>query len=178
MAKKSVPKSRLNINYDTKVNGVLKKKELPYKVLVVGDLSKGKSDDVKQEFAERQIRRMDNGVDRALSDMNINLDIEVPNFMSKNSENIKVDYKLNAVKDFKPDAVAKKVPQINAMLKLKEMLVSFAKDVDNNRNLKKLIDEVFSNKEELELLKSKIPNLDNYSIKQISNDNEPTGGEE
>lgn len=164
MAKKEVPKSRLNINYDTKVNGVLKKKELPYKVLVVGDLSKGQSDDAKVEFANREVRRIDNGVDRALSDMNISLDLEVPNFVSKEQGNIKVNYKLNSMKDFKPDAVAENVPQLKALLELKEMLNSFAKEIDNNRSLKKLVDGVFSNKEELDLLKNKIPNLANYSI--------------
>ncbi|AXA32989.1 type VI secretion system contractile sheath small subunit [Francisella adeliensis] len=164
MARKTIPKSRLMINYETTVDGILKKKELPYKVLVAGDFSKGKSKDAEQELADREIRKVDNGVDRAMRDMDISLNFEVPNFVSKQSNNINVNYKLEAVKDFKPDAVAQKVPEIKALLQLKEILSSFAKDIDNNRNLKKTIDSVFSDKDELDVLKKKIPNLANYSI--------------
>ncbi|RZP30983.1 type VI secretion system contractile sheath small subunit, partial [Francisella tularensis subsp. holarctica] len=41
----------------------------------------------------------------------------------------------------------------------KEILASFAKDIENNRNLKKTIDMIFSDSNELESLKSKIPAL-------------------
>ena len=171
MAKKKIPQSRLMINYETNVDGVKKKKDLPYKVLVVGDLSKGASVDAKEDLADREIRNITNGVDRTLSDMNISLDFEVPNFVSKEAGNISVDYKLNGMKDFTPGAVAEKVPEIKALMELKEILTSFSKDIDNNRNLKKVIDAVFSDEKELELLKGKIPALENYSISGPAEEN-------
>ncbi|AJI46297.1 MULTISPECIES: type VI secretion system contractile sheath small subunit [Francisella] len=169
MSKNKIPNSRLMINYETKVDGVLKKKELPYRVLVVGDLSKGRSVDAKEEFADRQVRRVKNGVDRVLEDMNISFDFEAPNFVSKDPSNLKVNYRIQSMKDFRPDAVAKKVPEIRALLEMKEILASFAKDIENNRNLKKVIDMIFSDNNELEALKKKIPALANYTIKD-SND--------
>ncbi|ABO46042.1 type VI secretion system contractile sheath small subunit [Francisella tularensis] len=165
MAKNKIPNSRLMINYETNVDGVLKKKELPYRVLVVGDLSKGRSVDAKKEFADREVRRVNNGVDRVLEEMNISFDFEAPNFVSKDRSNLKVNYRIESVKDFRPDAVAKKVPEIRALLEMKEILASFAKDIENNRNLKKTIDMIFSDSNELESLKSKIPALTNYTIK-------------
>lgn len=165
MAKNKIPNSRLMINYETNVDGVLKKKELPYRVLVVGDLSKGRSVDAKKEFTDRVVRRVNNGVDRALEDMNISFDFEAPNFVSKDPSNLKVNYRIQSVKDFRPDAVAKKVPEIRALLEMKEILASFAKDIENNRNLKKTIDMIFSDSNELEALKNKIPALTNYTIK-------------
>ena len=165
MSKNNIPSSRLMINYETNVDGVLKKKELPYKVLVVGDLSKGRSIDAKVEFADREVRRVKNGVDRVLEDMNISFDFEVPNFVSKDPSNLKVNYRIQGMKDFRPDAVAKKVPEIRALLEMKEILASFAKDIENNRNLKKVIDMIFSDNNELEALKKKIPALTNYIIK-------------
>lgn len=177
MSKKMVPNSRLMINYETNVDGVLKKKELPYRVLVAGDLSKGRSTNSKQELADRSVIKIQNGVDRALAEMNITLNFEVPNFVSKESGNLKVNYKLEAIKDFKPDAVAKKVPEIRALLELKEILSSFAKDIDNNRSLKRVIDSVFSDSKELALLKEKIPNLANYAI-ESSEDNQNKQEEE
>ncbi|MDE4955398.1 type VI secretion system contractile sheath small subunit, partial [Francisella tularensis] len=55
MAKNKIPNSMLMINYETNVDGVLKKKELPYRVLGVGDLSKGRSGDAKKVFAYREV---------------------------------------------------------------------------------------------------------------------------
>ncbi|AXH32801.1 type VI secretion system contractile sheath small subunit [Francisella opportunistica] len=168
MSKNKIPNSRLMINYETKVDDVLKKKELPYRVLVVGDLSKGRSVDAKKEFVDREVRRVKNGVDRALEDMNISFDFEAPNFVSKDPSNLKVNYRIQSMKDFKPDAVAKKVPEIRALLEMKEILASFGKDIENNRNLKKVIDMIFSDNNELEALKKKIPALTNYAIKDSS----------
>ncbi|MDE4982368.1 type VI secretion system contractile sheath small subunit, partial [Francisella tularensis subsp. holarctica] len=74
-------------------------------------------------------------------------------------------YRMESVKDFRPDAVAKKVPEIRALIEMKEILASFAKDIENNRNLKKNIDMIFSDSNELESLNSKIPALTNYTNK-------------
>lgn len=163
-SKKLPPKSRLNIKYDTVVDGVLKKKELPYKVLAMGDFSDGLSDDAKQDYANRKIRNINQGIDKTLSDMNISLDFEVPNLISKAGGNLAINYKLNSMKDFKPESIVNKVPQIKGLIVLKEKLESLSKEIDNNRNLKRLIDSTFSNKEDLESLKKKIPNISNYLI--------------
>jgi type VI secretion system protein ImpB len=167
MAKKQPPESRLNIKYDTTVNGVLKKKELPYKVLVMGDFSNGASDDAKVDYADREIRNIKSGVDQTLSDMNISLDLEVPNLISKQGGNINVNYKLNSMKDFKPDNIAEKVPEIKSLMMLKQNLISLSKEIENTRSLKKLLDSTFSNEEELNMLKSKIPNLEHYTLSDI-----------
>jgi type VI secretion system protein ImpB len=167
-AGKQPPKSRLNIKYETKVDGVLKKKELPYKVLLMGDLSKGSSSDSKSDYANRNIRAVDQGVNNILSDMDISLDLKVPNFLSKNGGEIHVDYKIDSMKDFKPDAMAEKVPEIKSLLALKESLISLAKEIDNNRNLKKIIDQTFSNEDDLNVLRGKIPNLDKYAVNDIT----------
>lgn len=76
---KKIPKSRLMIQYDTRVEGEPKKKELPYRLLVVGDLSKGKSKDAQMEFEDRPLRVVKNGLDSTLRDMKISAKMNVPN---------------------------------------------------------------------------------------------------
>ncbi|MBK2125037.1 type VI secretion system contractile sheath small subunit [Fangia hongkongensis] len=162
---KKIPQSRLMIQYDTRVEGEPKKKELPYRLLVIGDLSKGKSKDAKKEFEDRSVRVVKNGIDAALKDMDISANISVPNSINpQKSAMLNINYKFNSVGDFQPDKIAKKVPELNALLKLKEMLSSFEKDIDNNRTLKKTIDKIFSNKEALSQLKTELPQLDSYRL--------------
>ena len=44
------------------------------------------------------------------------------------------------------------------------MLSGFEKDIDNNRTLKKTIDNIFSDQAQLQALKESIPQLKNYSL--------------
>jgi len=169
---KKLPKSRLMIQYDTRVNGEKKKKELPYRVLVVGDYSQGKSKDAQVVFEERAVRSIENGIDATLKDMNIALNLRVPNSINPNkSPMLDVKYQFTSMADFRPDRIAQKVPELNALLQLKGMLSSFEKDIDNNRALKKTIDNIFSNKQALESLKNDIPNLQNYNLSKATPDN-------
>lgn len=164
-ANKKIPQSRLMIQYDTRVEGEKKKKELPYKILMMANISNGTSKDAQQPLQDRQVRNLKNGIDATLNDMNIPIKMVVPNYInSKKSPTINIEYKLSGMKDFRPDQIAEKVPQIKALLKLKEMLISFEKDIDNNRSIKDSIDQVFSNKEQLEQLKDSLPDLQRYSF--------------
>ena len=64
-----IPKSRLMLRYKTEVDGELKDKELPFRLLVVGDLSQGLSKDRKEDFEERKVRHMDGTIDSMMNDM-------------------------------------------------------------------------------------------------------------
>ncbi|MCL9781019.1 type VI secretion system contractile sheath small subunit [Vibrio sp. S4M6] len=162
---KKLPKSRLMIQYDTRVEGEKKKKELPYRTMVLGDFSAGKSKDAQVPFEEREVRTLKHGINSSLKDMGISLDIAVPNSINPSkSPMLNLKFDLNSMKDFKPENLAKKIPEINALLQLKEMLSSFEKDIDNNRTLKKTIDNIFSDKVQLQALRESIPQLDNYSL--------------
>ncbi|WP_237360883.1 type VI secretion system contractile sheath small subunit [Vibrio marisflavi] len=162
---KKLPKSRLMIQYDTRVEGEKKKKELPYRMMVLGDFSAGKSKDAQVPFEEREVRTLKHGINSSLKDMGISLNVSVPNSINPSkSPMLNLNFELNSMKDFKPENLAKKIPEINALLQLKEMLSGFEKDIDNNRTLKKTIDNIFSDQAQLQALKESIPQLDNYSL--------------
>ncbi|WP_119343879.1 type VI secretion system contractile sheath small subunit [Facilibium subflavum] len=164
---KKIPQSRLMIQYDTRVEGEPKKKELPYRILAMGDLSQGKSKDAKKSFEDRLVRSLKNGIDATLKDMDITLKLSVPNSINPHkSPTLDIDYKLEKMADFRPDRIAKKVPELNALLQLKDMLSSFEKDLDNNRMLKKTIDQIFSSKEALAQLKTQLPKLQSYQLEK------------
>lgn len=159
------------IQYDTRIEGQAKKKELPFRCLVFGDFSQGKSKDRQLEFEDRNVRVIKNGIDATLKDMDIGIDITVPNSINpQRSPMLDIHYKFNKMADFQPDKLAKQVPQLNALLKLKEMLISFEKDIDNDRALKKTIDRIFSDKDMLLQLKGQLPKLDCYRLNSIDND--------
>ncbi|MCL9780273.1 type VI secretion system contractile sheath small subunit [Vibrio sp. S4M6] len=161
-----IPKSRFMIAYDTRVNGELKKgKELPFKVLVLGDFSSGLSNDQNVALEVRKIRSLKSGIDMVLKDMDICLNIRIPDVMNHNegalvAYNIKVD----SIKSFQPESIMKNIPKINNLLKCKSMLTSFEKDIENSRDIKRLMDSIFSDSEALDKLKKNIPNLEKFII--------------
>ena len=162
---KKLPASRLMIQYDTRVEGIPKKKELPFRLLALGDFSKGRSKDAKIAFEDREVRHIKNGIDAELKDMNITLDLNVANSINpKSSSTLDIAYKLEKLADFRPDRIIKKVPQLSALIELRKMLSSFEKDVDNNRALRKVVDKVFSDKDRLEELKKDFNGLDKYLL--------------
>ena len=171
---KAIPQSRLMIEYDTRVDGVKKKKELPYRVLIMSDASKGKSKDAQLAFQDRNIRPIKNGVDAALKDMQVPLKLTVPNYINPDKvANIDIDCILEGMKDFTPDQIAQKIPQVRMLLKMREMLVNFEKDVDNNRAIRDTLDGVFSDQEQIDTLKKELVHLPAYHLEQKQPDQEP-----
>lgn len=159
---KNIPQSRLMIDYDTNVDGVKVKKTLPFRVLVLGDFTKRKD---REELSKRQIFDISNGIDHTLKEMKIKFDFKVPNFLSKeDGSEIHVNYDITSMRDFTPAAIVDKVAPLKSLVKLKEMLYSLAQEIDNNKKTKQLIEGIFKNKDELEHMKSQIPNLERYSV--------------
>ncbi|MCE1644996.1 type VI secretion system contractile sheath small subunit, partial [Enterobacter hormaechei] len=97
--------------------------ELPLNLLVVGDL-KGKSEDTPIE--ERQAVSINkNNFNAVMNEANINLTFNVPNRLDeKSEEDLSVNLEIKSLSDFSPDNIAKKVPELNKLLELREALVA------------------------------------------------------
>lgn len=163
---KTLPQSRIMLNYDTSVEGKKKRKQIPYKLLIMGDLSKGLSKYAKEDFIKRKIVNAKGTIDHLISDMDIVVETKVENCINP-SKNPTLDVKipLKKMRDFKPDSIVENVPQLKTLATLRDMLKSFMKDVDNNRALKDKLDQVLSDKSSLEsLLEEFSAAKDKYSI--------------
>ena len=162
-----IPQSRLMIQYETKVDGTFKKKELPYRILLMGDLSNGLSKNAQQLLEYREPVLIQNGINNALKNMEITLDMKVANVISPSKKpHLDIKYSFESMADFRPDQIAKKIPELNALSQLKVMLARFSKEVDNNKQLKKTLDKIFSSPEELEKLRKNIPLLKDYNMEK------------
>ena len=163
---KTIPQSRIMLNYDTSVEGKKKRKQIPYKLLIVGDVSKGLSKYAKKDFINREIISAKSTMDHLLADMEIEVEAKVENCInpSKNST-LDVKIPLKKMKDFKPDSIVENIPQLKTLAILRDMLKSFMKDVDNNRSLKDMLDQILSDETSLESLQKEFSVAkDKYSI--------------
>ena len=87
---KDIPKSRITITYDMEVNGTKKKKELPFKQLLIGDMSLGNSEEKKQELPNRQIYVLSSpNLADVMKPMGIKFNVDVLTIPSPNNRLIK-----------------------------------------------------------------------------------------
>jgi type VI secretion system protein ImpB len=143
-----IPKSRITLRYRTEINGAPADIELPYRLLVLGDFSKGSSKDRKDDLRERKLRSMDgSNTDAVMADMDISLKLNVANLIDEAGGDLPVELPFKKIRSFSPDEVAKNVPKLKFLLSIKELLEEVTAEADNRSEFRALLDEVVSHPE-------------------------------
>ena len=147
-----LPQSRITLKYRTTINGQEEDIKLPMRTMVLGDFSMGTSKDRQEELEERRLRTLDgtNRVDDLIKDMGITLNVEVPNQINPDKDDLKLSVPITSLKSFNPDDVAQHIPQVKALLLLKTLLLEMQSNIDNRRDLRKLIQEICANPEAMQ----------------------------
>jgi type VI secretion system protein ImpB len=142
-----IPKSRITLTYRTQVNGTRADKALPFRLLVMGDFSRGASSDRKKDLDQREIRNLDGkNLNQVIQNMGMSLSFKVPNRVDKKDPvdgsepaPLQVDIKLDSMKSFSPVEVARQVPKINSLLTLRKLLLELQGNLDNRKEFRQLV---------------------------------------
>ena len=153
-----LPRSRLTLTYKTTINGEPETVNLPLRLLMLGDYSLGTSADRKVDLEERQLRSIDNrNLDSVMSDMNMSIKVQVPNRINPDQEGeFEVSIPITKMRSFSPDEIAQHVPRIKALLLLKSLLLELQSNIDNRKELRKIIQDLFRSPESLDKLRSEL----------------------
>jgi type VI secretion system protein ImpB len=135
------PRERVNIVYKPATGGAQEEKELPLKMLVMGDFTL-KNDETPLEDRKAINIDKDNFND-VMKDHKVSLDVNVKNTLSgKDGEEISAKLKFDTLKDFDPDAVARQVPELAKMLELRDALAALKGPLGNFPAFRKKIEEI------------------------------------
>lgn len=147
MAESIVPKERVNIRYRPATGNMKEEVELPLKLLVVGDFTQ-KPDERPVEDRELANVNKDN-FDEVLKSQHLSLDLSVDNKLSEEAgdEKIAVSLAFDRLKDFEPEAVVRQVPELKALLELREALVALKGPLGNIPAFRKMIQSVIEDEE-------------------------------
>jgi len=143
-----VPKARVNIKLDLHTGGAQKKVELPLKLVVMGDYSNGQENRPLSEREKININK--NNFNSVLSEFSPTVNITVENTLTGDGSEESVKLSFSEMKDFEPEQVARQIPQLKAMLAMRNLL----RDLKSN-----LLDNVTFRKELENILKD--PSLSN-----------------
>lgn len=143
MAKEAsvAPKERVNIVYKPATGDAKEEVELPLKVLVMGDFTQA-SDETPVEDRKAINIDKDNFND-VLNSYNIKLESVVDNKLTDDpGEQMAVKLSFNSLKDFDPDAIVEKVPELKKLVELRNALKAVKGPLGNIPEFKKKLNEI------------------------------------
>lgn len=140
MAKEAsvAPRERVNIVYRPATGDAQEEVELPLKLLVMGDFTLAPDD---RPLEEREPVNIDKDkFNEAMKGQNININVTVPNKLSEDPEaEMSVNLQFETLKDFQPEAIVSKVPELNRLLELRDALKSLKGPLSNIPEFRKKI---------------------------------------
>ncbi|MBT8396596.1 MAG: type VI secretion system contractile sheath small subunit [Gemmatimonadetes bacterium] len=130
--------SRVNISYDVETGGAMEKKEIPFVMGVMSDLSGDGLEDLP-EVADRKFTEVSaDTFDKVLKGMNPRLQFAVDNKLEEDSdEKIGVELNFRDFSDFSPEKVARQVEPLKKLLDRREDLLDLKGRLQTNRKFSK-----------------------------------------
>ncbi|MBL8343086.1 MAG: type VI secretion system contractile sheath large subunit [Rubrivivax sp.] len=139
MARNRAP--RVQIEYDVEMYGAEKKKQLPFVVGVLADLS-GKPSEALPPVAERKFRQIDvDNFDAVMKSMRPRVAFRLPNVLVGEGD-LPVDITFETLDDFSPTEVARKTFALDRLLEARIRLAALAVQMDGNSDAQELVGRV------------------------------------
>lgn len=135
---------RVQIEYDVEIYGSQKKVQLPFVMGVMADLS-GKPAEPLPSVADRNFLEIDvDNFDSRLKAMKPRVAFQVPNTLSgeNSTDSLSVDITFESLADFSPDAVARKVEPLRALLEARTQLADLLSYIDGKVAVEELLAKV------------------------------------
>jgi type VI secretion system protein ImpB len=161
-----LPRSRITLTYRTTINGEAETVSLPLRMLMLGDFSLGSSEDRKVDLEARKLRSVNGrNLDELMKDMKMSLRFQVPNRINPDVEaDLDVELPIDRMKSFHPDEVVHHVPKLKALRLLKKLLLEMQSSIDNQKALRGLVYELFSNKEALKQVLAELKDYESLRL--------------
>ncbi|EOL8968898.1 type VI secretion system contractile sheath small subunit [Cronobacter dublinensis] len=135
-----VPKARINLKLALHTGSAQKKVELPLKLLTVGNFSNGRE---SRPLSEREkINVNKNNFNSVLSEFNPEVSLAVPNTLAGDGSEENVTLSFFDIKDFEPEQVARQIPQLRAMLAMRNLLRDLKSNLLDNATFRKELEKI------------------------------------
>jgi type VI secretion system protein ImpB len=156
MAKESLQKKvgrvrppRVHITYDVQVGDAIEKRDLPFVVGVLADLS-GMPDKPLPPIAKRKFVSIDrDNVNDVMKKIGPRLAFKVPNRLNEDDTKLNVELRFESMDDFQPAKVAQQITPLRKLLELRNSLANLRSSLIGNEKLESLLQEMIQNQEML-----------------------------
>ncbi len=144
-----VRKPRVHITYDVETGGAMEKKELPFLVGIMADLS-GQPKEALPAMRERKFIDVDkDNLEAVMAKQTPRVAMKVDNKVTDEGGKLAVELNFKKMDDFSPAAVVNQVPALKALLEKRQKLEELLKKTDGNDKLDALLSEIINNADSL-----------------------------
>jgi type VI secretion system protein ImpB len=139
---------RVQITYDVEIGDAVEKKELPFVVGVMSDLS-GQPAEPLPKLKNRRFVEIDrDNFNEVMDSMSPRLDVSVADTL-KGSGNLKIELNFKSMGDFHPESIVEQVPRLKKLLEARGQLRDLLAKLDGNDELDSVLEQIVSNTDEL-----------------------------
>lgn len=135
-----IPKSRVNIQLSLHTGGAQKKIELPLKLVMVGDYSNGAEQRPVSEREKVNVNK--HNFNSVLADFSPSLKLSVENTLANDGSEEAVNLTFRDMQDFTPEQVACQIPQLKAMLAMRNLLRDLKANLLDNQAFRKELEKI------------------------------------
>jgi type VI secretion system protein ImpB len=147
---------RVQITYDVETGGAIEKKELPFVVGVLADLS-GQPDKPLPAIKDRKFVEIDrDNFDQVLAKMTPRLAFKVDNKLSDDDTKIGIEIKFSSMEDFEPQNVVEQVEPLRKLIELRRKLANLRSSLYGNDKLEKMLQQILNDDQELNKLRTEV----------------------
>lgn len=140
-----VRRPRVQLTYDVETGGALEKKEMPFVVGVMADLS-AQPKEALRPLKERKFVPIDrDNFNEVMAKSTPRLAMQVQNRLTSEDSKLSVELNFKNVDDFEPARVAEQVPALKQMLDVRDQLNQLLGKMEGNDKLEQLLSEVLAN---------------------------------
>src|SRR5882762_10620679 len=138
---------RVHITYDVQIGDAIEKRDLPFVVGVMADLS-GMPDKPLPPIAKRKFVAIDrDNINDVMKKIGPRLAFKVPNRLSEDDTKLNVELRFESMDDFQPAKIAQQITPDRKLLELRNSLANLRSSLIGNEKLENLLQEVMQNQE-------------------------------
>jgi type VI secretion system protein ImpB len=138
---------RVQITYDVQVGDAIEKRDLPFVVGVLADLS-GMPEKPLPAIAKRKFVLIDrDNVNDVMKKIGPRLAFKVPNRLSEDDTKLNVELRFESMEDFEPAKVARQITPLRKLLDLRNSLSNLRSSLIGNEKLENLLQEIVQTQE-------------------------------
>src|SRR6266849_1916076 len=140
---------RVQITYDVQVGDAIEKRDLPFVVGVMADLS-GMPEKPLPAIAKRKFVAIDrDNVNDVMKKIGPRLAFKVPNRLNEDDTKLNVELNFESMDDFQPARIAHQITPLRKLLELRNSLANLRSSLIGNEKLDNLLQEMIQNQDML-----------------------------
>jgi type VI secretion system protein ImpB len=148
---------RVNISYDVETGGAIERKELPFVMGVLADLSGQPAEALPRLKDRKFVEVTPDNFDTVLKSMKPRVAFAVENKLAPDSGGkLGIDLTFESLDDFSPEEVAKRVGPLRELLELRTKLADLRGSLQGNEKLEEILQQTLHDADAMKRLQSEV----------------------